>query len=94
MTGTVSGITAYQWYVGGRWHVMSPDCSRVFSPIPVRNWGEAGPGSCCVVDAASLGQRRGCRTVVPISVQPWRDGSRSWSLSERSHGEPAWFDLN
>ena len=66
MTGTVTGITAYQWYVGDRWHVMSPDCSRVSSPIQVRNRGEAGPGF-CVVDAASLGRRRGCRTVVLCS---------------------------
>jgi hypothetical protein len=35
MTGTVARVTAYQWYAGGQWRVMSPSCSTTSSPIPV-----------------------------------------------------------
>jgi hypothetical protein len=39
MTGTVTGVTGYQWYTGGQWRVMPPNCSTIWSPIPVRTRG-------------------------------------------------------
>ena len=39
MTGTVTGVTGYQWYAGGQWRVMSPNCASTWSPIPLRTRG-------------------------------------------------------
>ena len=50
MTGTVTGVTGYQWYAGGQWRVMSPNCARTWSPIPLPTRGWGGPGPDCLTD--------------------------------------------
>jgi hypothetical protein len=31
MTGTVAGVTAYQWDAGGQWRVLSANCPTISS---------------------------------------------------------------
>jgi hypothetical protein len=32
MIWPVTGVTAYHWYAGGQWHVMSPNGSTISTP--------------------------------------------------------------
>jgi hypothetical protein len=67
MTGTVTGITGYQWHAGGQWPVISANLLEDFGPHTSRNWGEAGPGPCCLADSASLEIRHERRMAVSDS---------------------------
>jgi hypothetical protein len=68
MTGTVTSVTGYQWYAGGQWRVMSPNCARTWSPIPLRTrgWGGPGPDLSDRFERHRLDQRHERRTAVPL----------------------------
>jgi hypothetical protein len=67
MTGTVTGLTGYQWYAGGQWRVMSQlfDDSK---PYIGAHLGVGRPGSRLPhrFQCHRLDQRRELRTAVPI----------------------------
>lgn len=73
MTGTVADLTAYRWYAGGRWRVMSPNCSTV----PAQTGAHLGVG------------RSGSRLAGRLSNSDsetlgHETSSRGWLSSERS----------
>jgi hypothetical protein len=75
MIGTVTDVKAYQWYVGGQWHVMSPSCSTISSPC-----------QCATGSRDERVQIVWPISAVPILSFPERVSSRGWLSSERSRG--------
>jgi hypothetical protein len=63
MTGTVTGVTGYQWYAGGQWRVMSQIVRRFMAQI-VRRFG--APYRC----ASGVG-RPGSGRLTDFSVIAW-----------------------
>ena len=86
MTGTVTGVTGYQWYAGGKWRVMSPNCASTWSPIPLRTRGVGWTGSRLSdrFERHRLDQRHERRTAVPLFSLRTSDSSRRRLPSKRS----------
>jgi len=85
MTGTVTGVPGYPWYTGGQWRVMSPNCSTIWSPRPVRTRGGVDRVQIVwPISASSPGSTHEPRTAVPIRSHGTTDSSRSRLSSKRS----------
>ena len=81
MTGTVTGITGYQWHAGGQWPVISANCSRISARIPVVTGVRQGQVLVVWPIQRLWKYATSAEWRFPILNFGTRDSSCSWSLS-------------